>query len=201
MNKLVIYFLFSIYIISCICKENENIRIKIDGKLLFPKDRKLSVGTKIILNGGEYTTFPKLDGTFVLNDLGHGGYYLEVISEYEFVPVRINISRSGHIKARLADERKTSKSNASPLLLEAVELKNYFEEREVYNWKSLLSNPMAIMVIITMVMALVIPKMMDPEMMKELQTNNDGQPIGSPSEIFSKLLSGDNGNANANQSN
>jgi len=60
---------------------------------------------------------------------------------------------------------------------------------------------MAIMVIITMVMALVIPKMMDPEMMKELQTGNDGQPIGSPSEMFTKLLSGDNGNNNANQSN
>jgi len=201
MNKLVICFLFSIYIISCLCKENENIRIKIDGKLLLPAGRKPSVGTKIILNGGEYTTFPKFDGTFVLNDLGQGGYYLEVISEYEFVPVRINVSRSGNIKARYADERKTAIRSVTPLQLESTEIKNYFEEREVYNWKSLLSNPMAIMVIITMVMALVIPKMMDPEMMKELQTSNDGQPIGSPSEMFTKLLSGDNGNSNSNQSN
>lgn len=66
-----------------------------------------------------------------------------------------------------------------PLELVPVSTAQYFEARESFNVMTILKNPMYLLVIMTVVMAFIAPKLiegMDPEELKAMQENMGNQP-------------------------
>jgi len=101
---------------------------------------------------------------------------LEVQStEWTFAPIRIDINaRSGQIKAFKFGYELSPISY--PLRLEPEFLNSYFMVREGFSIGSLIRNPMMIMLGVTLLMTVLVPKMMsnlDPEALQELQGGKD----------------------------
>ncbi|KAL6043911.1 ER membrane protein complex subunit 7 [Balamuthia mandrillaris] len=137
--------------------------------------------TRIILhgNGGQLSQLPTTkDGLFRIKDLPSGAYLLEVVSNEHLYPLlRVDVSakHNGKVKARLAGDSAKSKSLSYPLNIEPLAPMQFFEERKGFNFLELFKNPMVIMMGVTLVMILVVPKLMDSEAMKEAQAQAQGQ--------------------------
>jgi hypothetical protein len=103
------------------------------------------------------------------HDVPAGTYVLEVSNvEYVFSPVRIDISaKEKKIKASAIVIRpgpngapiKSYERLSHPLALRPISSAEYFQKRVPYNVSSLLKNPMAIMMGVTLLMVVVFPKM------------------------------------------
>jgi hypothetical protein len=82
-----------------------------------------------------------------------------------------------------------------PLILDAHVKTEYFEKRQQFGIGTFLANPMAIMMLVTMGILFLFPKMMenmDPEQMKEMQEqmSKQQQMQSDPSKLFSELMGG-----------
>ena len=102
-----------------------------------------------------------------------GTYLLEVLGTNSVWPtVRPDVSAkaSGKMRALLTHSRLPL---PFPLPLEPLMSKPvFFEKREGFQWSSILMNPMAIMMGVTLLIMFAFPKMManmDPEQLKEMQ--------------------------------
>lgn len=58
-------------------------KTQIEGKLEFPTGtvKTFNITTKITLNHGEYTTYSRRDGSFVIYDVGPGIHQLDIDSK------------------------------------------------------------------------------------------------------------------------
>lgn len=102
--------------------------------------------TRVCLNGGEWCGFLKISGEFVIHNVPHGTYLVEVYSpNFVFEPVRVDISsKTGKIRARKVNLLKpTAVSHITyPLKFKAESQAHFFEKRESWNLLSTLKNPM-----------------------------------------------------------
>ncbi|KAL1520385.1 hypothetical protein AB1Y20_021971 [Prymnesium parvum] len=135
-------------------------------------------GVRVVLNGGAYSAIPRQDGSFVVHSVRPGAYLLEVQDVQSIWPmVRLDVSgkAAGKLRALLTHNRQPV---PFPLPLEPLVAKPvFFEKREGFQWSSLLMNPMAIMMGVTLLIMVVFPKMManmDPEQLKEMQQMQGG---------------------------
>ena len=129
-----------------------------------------------MLNGGTFSAIPRQDGSFKLHAVPAGTYLLEVLDTQSLWPtVRLEVTPSGKPRAMLSHSRQPL---PFPLPLEPLVAKpTFFEKREGFQWSSMLANPMVIMMGVTVLIMVVMPKMMqnmDPEQLKEMQSMQGG---------------------------
>jgi len=148
----------------------QELRSAVEGKLV--TDGSLH-GVRIVLNRGEHTAIPRQDGSFVLHSVPPGAYLLEVYDTLRTWPtVRVDVSAKtqGKLRALMTHNRLPL---PFPIPIEPlVASPTFFEKREGFKIGSILGNPMAIMMGVTLLIMLVMPKMManmDPEQLKEMQ--------------------------------
>merc|ERR1711865_917125 len=80
-----------------------------------------------------------------------------------------------------------------PLLLDAHGQTNYFEQRQQFGINTFLSNPMSLMMLVTMGIIFIFPQMMknmDPEQMKEMQDQMKKQQEmqSDPTKLWGELM-------------
>ncbi|KAJ1703606.1 hypothetical protein LUZ63_003385 [Rhynchospora breviuscula] len=147
-------------------------RVKLDNFVIqgFGHSPKLSE-IKVILNGGQRTTFVRPDGYFSFHDVPAGTHLIEVSSiGYLFSPVRVDISarNPGKIQAALTENSRA----LNELVLEPMKDEQYYEIREPFSMLSLVKSPMGLMIGFMVLVMFVFPKMMDgvdPEEMRQAQ--------------------------------
>jgi len=155
----------------------------IEGSIRLARGANKYVDARVLLNGGERVALVRADGSFRFDDVQVGRSYLveAVMKGQVFAPVRVTVSGSkgsgGAVKVKAHLPTPTSPRVTYPLQLRSTRAAVYYSVREPVNWLGLLKNPMAIMMIVTLVMVVVMPRMMnnmDPaelEEMKKMQSN------------------------------
>lgn len=141
------------------------------------RDRSAKLATtEVVLNGGEYRTFTRIDGSFIFHDVKPGVYLLDVHSvEYYFTQVKINLPKAVDDPIQCVEFRypgAPKQAVAYPLRLVASSKKQYFEQREQMGIHTLFRNPMMLMLVATGLIVVVMPKLMenmDAEEMKKMQ--------------------------------
>merc|ERR1712086_384500 len=154
--------------IASSAEKTEAVRERIEGRIRavggHPSDMRVH------LNGGERVAIVRQDGSFVFQDVPAAAYLLEVISaDLTFDQVRISVMRNGNIRATLAADPRVALPH--PLFIEPKGLTQYFEVREPMSLGFIFKNPMIMMMGVTMLLVMVLPKMIDPETMKEMQND------------------------------
>jgi len=164
----------------------------IDGRILIPKEYVNEA--KVFLNGGEELAFLRSDGSFTLHSVQPGTHILDfTLGNFILPQVRIDISlkKRGKIRASVSENGKIEVL-PYPLLLDPRGKAKYFVPREEYSMLGMLKNPMVIMMLVVGVMAFVLPKLADPEQMKEQMqqlSGDNGQPP-SISGLWNQLQEG-----------
>ncbi|KMT18976.1 hypothetical protein BVRB_2g030740 [Beta vulgaris subsp. vulgaris] len=132
---------------------------------------------KVILNGGQRTTFLRPDGYFSFHNVPAGTHLLEVAATgYFFSPVRVDVSarNPGKVQAALTETRR----GLAELSLEPLREEDYYEKREPFSVLSIVKSPMGLMVGFMVLVVFVMPKLMenmDPEEMRQAQEQMRGQ--------------------------
>lgn len=168
----------------------------IDGRVLLPRTSTLTLpkATKVLLNAGELTGIVRSDGAFTLHGVAAGVHRLEVLApDFQFSSFKLDVSKdTGKVRVLEFAYPGAAKQAASyPIVATAHGKVAYFQKREGFNYKSILYNPMIIMMLVTGVLVFAMPKMMqnmDPEEMKQMQEQMRKQQ--DPKEMMSSLFGG-----------
>ena len=90
--------------------------------------------TLVVVDGGKCHGYVKQNGGFTINRVPSGSYLVEVVSpNYVFESVRIDITKSGRIRAREVNFTKPTKDLKKfcyPLHFKTNKTAQFFEERE-----------------------------------------------------------------------
>ncbi|CDS05025.1 hypothetical protein LRAMOSA07554 [Lichtheimia ramosa] len=161
---------------------------------------QLRPSTRVLLDGGKYTSHITTNGRFEFSNIEPGSYLLEVQSvDYIFPKLRLEVDHDkGLTRAAYSiygqSWDKTGYTVEQPLELRAKAVANYFMQRQGFNVFGLFKNPMFLMLGVSGLMLLVMPKMMqnlDPEALKEIsQTQADAQKMMSDMPSLAKMLGG-----------
>ena len=132
---------------------------------------------RIVLNGGEYQTFPSKDGTFRFQDIPSGIYLLEIFHrDLVYSTYKINIPSSKensntHTNIQIVEYKYPGAPKLpSKYPIEALPVAGafYFEERPRFSLWSILSSGMMLPMILLLCMFL-LPKMVDQDALKQAQ--------------------------------
>lgn len=153
--------------------------------------REVYKNIEIYLNGNDkqYKSFPKRDGSFVIYNVQHGPYLMEISSpEFYFSPIRVDVSRKEPGKVRM----KYTVDNSilpSPNNIQPQSRINYFQtSKNIFSVLSgLISNPIILLMGVMMILMMIIQKM-DPEAMNELKKETDGESRKKPEDYMPHLL-------------
>ncbi|KAK8939668.1 hypothetical protein KSP40_PGU010252 [Platanthera guangdongensis] len=165
-------------------------RIKIDGSKGFGYPTKTS-NIKVILNGGQTTSFVRADGYFSFYNIPAGTHLIEVSAMgYLFSPVRVDISarNPGKIQAALTENRRALQE----LVLEPLREEQYYDKREPFSLMSIVKSPMGLMIGFMVLVVFLMPKLMDnidPEEMKRAQEEMRNQGVPSLTNLLSSRSS------------
>lgn len=173
---------------------------KIEGQVTVPDKASLS-DIRILIDDGLYRAFLRRDGSFTVHNVPTGSYVVDVISSsYAFVPVRVDVSSRGNVRARELNRLKPSAVSTLnyPLTLKPHAMTKYFQTREQFSILDMLKSPMVLLTVLPMLILLVLPKMMntnDPELKKEMEESmkmfspNQNQ-LPDMSDMMTKLFGG-----------
>ncbi|RHZ88548.1 hypothetical protein Glove_22g230 [Diversispora epigaea] len=168
---------------------------------------QLEPTTKVILDGGKYSALILKNGNFVINNVPQGSYLLEVLSrKYIYPKIRVDVDSRGvrpSVTSTGSEWNNLGPSLSYPLELYARSTADYFMPREGFSITSLLANPYIIMMGISVVFLILMPKMMaglDQEALQELQQNQPTNPLEMP-DISSTLANFLTGGSNEKTSN
>eukprot|EP00667_Euglena_gracilis_P015897 EG_transcript_16558 len=159
--------------------------LTLEGRLLIPRE-VINRGAEIIVDGGEQVTFFRGDGSFEIHGLPPGTHLLDFnVPRFVFPQVRVDLSRKkkGKVRASVAEDGKVE-TIKYPLLLEPKAVAQFFVPREEYSMMGMLKNPMVIMMLVFGAMAFLMPRLTDPEQMKE-QMQQMGMDNGQPPSLSS----------------
>lgn len=177
-----------------ICSAGIVPKTQIEGRLEFPTGitKTFDTTTKITLNHGEYTTYSKRDGSFVIYDVGPGIHLLDIDSKsYHFPQVKIQLlvdSMDAPKCLEYAFPGAQKRALKYPLIINPKGTYQYFENKKGFSIFSLLRNPMVMMMLFSVGLMVAMPYMMeglDPEekaRMKEQMKNQQ-----DPSAMFSQM--------------
>lgn len=165
----------------------------LEGKILLPKDI-IKQGARVLLDGGERVMYTRADGSFQILDVPAGAHLLDFsVANYIFPQVRIDMSKKkrGKFRASISEQGRVE-TVPYPLLMEPKARAQYFEPREEYTIGSIVKNPMVMMLLVFGGMAFLMPKMADPEQMKEQmqQMGMDGSQPPSISDLWKQIKDG-----------
>ncbi|ORE09014.1 hypothetical protein BCV72DRAFT_303228 [Rhizopus microsporus var. microsporus] len=153
---------------------------------------------RVALNGAFKTTRIQSDGRFVLYDVQPGSYMLEVHSiKYIFPKLRVDINDEGHIWAAYTglgrDWNSFGQRIGYPLEIQAKAEADYFMQKQGFNLKDLFANKMFLMMGMSGLMLLFMPKMMKQmQEMNQEMANEASQPQaqqkGEPSRLTESFI-------------
>ena len=145
------------------------------------------------MNNGEYTTYSKRDGSFNIYNVPPGIHQLDIDSKsYHFGQVKIQILEDSMDAApkclEYAYPGAPRKAIKYPLVLSPKGTYQYFETKRGFSIFSLLKNPMVLMMLFSVGMMVVMPKMMeglDPEEKARMKQQMEAQK--DPTQMFSQM--------------
>ncbi|CAO3681551.1 unnamed protein product [Rhizopus microsporus] len=153
---------------------------------------------RIALNGAYKTTRIQSDGRFVFYDVQPGSYMLEIHSiKYIFPKMRVDINDEGHIWAAYTglgrDWNSFGQRVGYPLEIQAKAEADYFMQKQGFNLKDLFANKMFLMMGMSGLMLLFMPKMMKQmQEMNQEMANEASQPQvqqkGEPSRLTETFI-------------
>lgn len=152
-----------------------NTGFNVRGILRFPGNGGVTAtaDARILLNGGQFVGLVRRDRTFVVYDVPEGVHLLEVsMMGFSFDPVRLEVSSKdgqGRIKATAHGQKL-----GYPLSLAAAPVE-YFEEYQPIDVLGMLKNPMVLMLLFTVIMVVVMPRMMSNMSPAELEEMREQQ--------------------------
>eukprot|EP00918_Siedleckia_nematoides_P035947 GHVU01078165.1.p1 GENE.GHVU01078165.1~~GHVU01078165.1.p1 ORF type:complete len:243 (-),score=26.02 GHVU01078165.1:1102-1830(-) len=160
-------------------------------------------GAVIQVDGGRFIGVSNVDGSFLIPNVPLGGHLLEVTHPRHrfgpiFVTVRSGAPNTAHIYSPL--EGATIHKLPYPLSLTPEGHMEYFHVRSLFDYKSLLKNPLVIMGVITLIMMGVLPvlqKGMDQEDVRTMQRMTGADVAAFESEFVAALPSSSVSSANA----
>jgi len=169
--------------------------VPLDG-LVPPLASSADVKITLTISGGsgqqKVRTTPKKDGTFALLDVPPGDHKLQIVAiGFSFPPIVVSVDgeNDGEVVMRYSEDmstilpkvkmpEKTTKKNeenakmVDRVVVAPVSKVDYFEPSNRVTLLGLLKNPMVLMVLMTVVMAVAVPSLirnMDPEALEELK--------------------------------
>ena len=96
-----------------------------------------------MLDGGKYSGYLRKNGNFVINRVPSGTYVAEVYTpNYSFEPVRVDVTKSGKIRARKINWLKMSSVEALPYPLKFTTdaPAKFFQKRESWSLLDMVKN-------------------------------------------------------------
>jgi len=179
-----------------VCSAGDVPKTEIKGRLEFPTAKPFNITTKITLNHGEYTTYSRKDGSFVIYDVGPGIHQLDFDSKsYHFPQVKIQLledSMDAPKCLEYAFPGAQKRAIKYPLVINPKGTYQYFETKKGFSIFSLLRNPMVLMMLFSVGLMAAMPYMMeglDPEekaRMKE-QMKNQQDPSAMLSQMWGDM--------------
>lgn len=164
----------------------------IKGTLLLPDDTPVNM-TRLSLNAGEQLTYSRLDGTFAFYNVPPGVHLVDVHSHtLMFSQVKIQLLEDSMDKPKCIEYAYPGANKqpiAHPLVLTAHATYEYFEQRPGFSIFSLLRNPMLLMMLFTVGMMYLMPKMMEnlePEEKEKMRAQMEMQK--DPTKMLSHLF-------------
>jgi hypothetical protein len=118
---------------------------------------------RVLLNGGESVALVRADGSFRFpHVVGGKSYTLDVsLPAFDFPTLRIDVSAKAGQKGKITATQLPGRTRIPlPLVLRPVQRTAYFHAREPLNPFGMLKNPMVLMMLVTVFMAVVMPRMM-----------------------------------------
>ena len=181
-----------------------------EGRLLFPGNKHTPTlvppTTRVTLNGGEYETLTRTDGSFVFHDVKPGIHLLDVLSPIAiFSQVKINVPADpSNGKVRCLEYRYPGAPKQQIICMDGPGLtlmahtrQYYFEKRpQVSIMGMIMGNPMLLMMGAMAALAYLAPGAFDMKELQEQQRKQAeelGVDTSDPMAMFSKLFSGDLG--------
>ncbi|KAF9214821.1 hypothetical protein BGZ59_002881 [Podila verticillata] len=141
-----------------------------------PHPKDLSIKTRVVLSGGEYSAMVSKEGRFTFPNVPEGSYLLEVQSSQYIYPTLKVIVAAKESRAFMvtpgADWSNNDNQLQFPLTLTPRAAASFFIPREGFKISHLFANPMMLMMGFSVLMLFVMPKLlsnMDPEAMEEMQ--------------------------------
>ena len=164
----------------------------IKGTLLLPDDTPVNM-TRVSLNAGEQQTYSRLDGTFAFYNVPPGVHVVDVMShQFLFSQVKIQLlqdSMDAPKCIQYAYPGANKQPIGHPLVLTATATYEYFEKRPGFSIFSLLKNPMLLMMVFSVGMMFLMPKMMenlDPEEQEQMRKQMEMQK--DPTKLLSNMF-------------
>ncbi|KAL3918338.1 MAG: hypothetical protein SGILL_004288 [Bacillariaceae sp.] len=167
----------------------------LEGRLEFPDKRPFNITTKISLNNGEYTTYSRKDGSFIIYNVPPGIHQLDVLSKaFHFGQVKVQLLEDAMDAPNCLEyaypgaPKRTIKY---PLVIYANGTYQYFEVKRGFSVFSLVKNPMVLMMLFSVGMMYFMPKMMeglDPEEKAKMKQQMEAQQ--DPTKMFANMFGG-----------
>ncbi|OEU15396.1 hypothetical protein FRACYDRAFT_275659 [Fragilariopsis cylindrus CCMP1102] len=192
----------ALILLGCLSKcSAENVpTTDLEGRLEFPSSAPFNITTKITLNNGEYTTYSRTDGSFVIYNVPPGIHQLDIDSKtFHFGQIKIQLLEEAMDAPKCLEYAfpgAPKRALKYPLILNPKATLQYFEAKKGFSIFSLLKNPMVIMMLFSVVLMVMMPKMMEgmePEekaRMKE-QMKNQQDPSAMLTQMWSGITGGE----------
>jgi hypothetical protein len=149
------------------------------------------------LNGGEFETLARSDGRFLFRQVPPGMHELTVVDALHAFPRVMVEIEADNLTPRFYDFPNPAQPTLRRELTGGLVMKpvggevDYFEKRQQMSVLSLLMNPMVLIMLFTLVVGFIMPKLMegiDPAELAEYQKLQKQR--GDPSNVLAGLLGG-----------
>lgn len=164
----------------------------LEGRLEFGPKVPFNITTRVTLNNGEYTTYSRKDGSFVIYNVPPGIHQIDVDSkEYHFGQIKVQLLKESMDAPKCLEYAFPGAAKRPvkyPLVLNPKGTYQYFQTKKGFSIFSMFKNPMVLMMLFSIGMMVVMPKMMegmDPEekakMRKQMEDQKD------PTQMLSQM--------------
>lgn len=166
-----------------------------EGTLVIPGLEKKVSNIRVVLNGGEYTSLSRQDGSFAFYNVDTGIYLLEVMSvEFAFPQMKVKVDKDKDGGTINVVEYKYPGANRTPathpIRLVALTPLKYFQDPPRFSILGfIMGNPMILLMGLSGGLMFLFPKMlqnMDPEAMKQFE---EAQNQEDPMAAIKKMMS------------
>lgn len=171
----------------------QQVTTSLEGRLEFPNKTPFNITTKITLNSGEYTTYSRTDGSFIIYNVPPGVHRLDIVSKaYHFGQIKIQLLEESMDAPKCLEYAYPGAAKRVvkyPLVLYAKGTYQYFETEKGFSVFSMLKNPMVLMMLFSVGMMVLMPKMMeglDPEEKARMRQQMEAQK--DPTQMFSQMF-------------
>lgn len=168
--------------------------VPIEGKIVIP-DGSSAVNYHIALNGDQYSTICRVDGTFTFHEIPSGVYLLDVLSINEIFPqMKLKVSAENGSVTVVEFKYHGAKRVPAvyPMVITAIAQVQHFQKRPPFNLVGMImANPMMLIMLFTGLIVIGMPQLlanMTPEELEEIKKQSAAQ--GDPMKQLSALMGG-----------